>query len=200
MILTKAILQEAEKWLGCRETSNNRSACVDEIQKLYNGKVNADAWCAKFVWSMTNEACKKLGIDNPIYQTASTSTMLAKAKQTLRTDTTPGVGSIFYTTRTGGGHVGFVIKINGNKFETIEGNTTSDTGGSEGVWNKVRDTTTRDYQFIHLEDLDTIENNLLAPLQFELEMILADPRSYISAGIVITGGIIAWKIYKNREK
>jgi len=200
MILTRSILIEASKWLGCVETSNNRSVCVDEIQRLYNGKVNADAWCAKFVWSMTNEACKKLGIANPLVQTASTATLLSNAKKTLRTDSVAGVGSIFYTTRTGGGHVGFVTKVVGNRFETIEGNTTPDTGGSEGVWQKTRDITTKSYQFIHLEDLDTIENNLLAPLQFELELIIADPRSYISAGIILAGGVIAYRLYKKSRK
>ena len=199
MILTKAILKEAEKWLGCKETSSNRSVCVDEIQKLYNNKVTADAWCAKFVWAMTNEACKKLGIKNPLIQTASTATLLAEAKKTLRTDATPGVGSIFYTTRTGGGHVGFVTKIiNETQFETIEGNT--NTGGSDGVWNKTRNTKTQTYQFIHLEDLDTFENNFFAPLQFDLELIFADPRTYISTGIFLTGGFIVWKIHKKHAK
>jgi hypothetical protein len=196
MILTKAILLEAEKWLGCKETSHNRSACVDEIQKLYNNKINAEAWCCKFVYAMTNEACKKLGVENPLVQTASTATLLKQAKQVLRTDGTAGVGSIFYTTRTGGGHVGFVTDVDGSKFETIEGNTTSDTGNTDGVWRKTRDVTTKEYQFIHLEDLDTFENNLFAPLQFEVDMIIADPRSYISAGILVTAGIIAWRIFK----
>jgi len=69
MILTKAILLEAEKWLGCK--ANSKDKCADEIKKLYNGKVNNEAWCCKFVWAMTNEACKKLGIENPLKQTAS---------------------------------------------------------------------------------------------------------------------------------
>ena len=198
MILTKAILKEAEKWLGCKETSNNRSACVDEIQKLYNSKITSEAWCCKFVWAMTNEACKKLGIENPLVHTASTSILLSNAKKTLRTDATPGVGSIFYTSRDSGGHVGFVLEVNENKFKTIEGNTTADGGKVEGVFNKMRDTKTKAYQFIHLEDLDTFENNLFAPLQFDLDLIFADPRSYISAGIVIAGGIICWRIYKKQ--
>ena len=193
MILTSAILKEAEKWLGCK--TNSPTKCTDEIKKLYNNKVNNEAWCAKFVWAMTNEASKKLGIENPLIKTASTATLLSTAKKTIRTDSTPGIGSIFYTTRTGGGHVGFVTKINEHKFETIEGNTTNGSG-EYGVWNKTRDMKTKDYQFIHLEDLDTIKNNLLAPLQFELDMIFADPRSYISTGILLTGAFITYKIYK----
>jgi surface antigen len=42
--------------------------------------------------------------------------MLREAKKTLRVDKVPGVGSVFYTTRTGGGHVGFVSKVEDNLF------------------------------------------------------------------------------------
>jgi len=150
---------------------------------------------------MTNEACKKLGIKNPLIQTASTATLLSNAKKTLRTDTTPSIGSIFYTTRIDGngglGHVGFVLEVDGTQFITIEGNTQEDGGKVDGVWKKTRDIKTKQYQFIHLEDLDTFENNLFAPLQFEIDMIFADPKSYISAGIVLAGGIIAHKLIKN---
>jgi hypothetical protein len=196
MILTRAILKEAKKWLGCRANDPNR--CTDEIKKLYNNRVNNEAWCCKFVWAMTNEACKKLGVKNPLIQTASTSTLLSSARKTLRTDTNPGVGSIFYTTRDGGGHVGFVTKIiDDKKFETIEGNTTNSIG-EYGVWSKTRDRKSKQYQFIHLEDLDTFENNIFAPFQFELDLIFADPRSYISVGVLIAGGIIGWKLYKKQ--
>jgi len=195
MILTKAIRKEAAKWHGCKTGQR----CLDEIKILYNNKINNEAWCAKFVWAMTNEACKKLGIANPLIQTASTATLLASARKTLRTDGTPGIGSIFYTTRTGGGHVGFVLNVDGNKFETIEGNT-SNSSGEYGVFKKTRDTKTKEYQFIHLEDLDTFKNNFFAPLQFELEMILGDPRTFLTTGIVLASGVTVWKIYKKNRK
>jgi hypothetical protein len=124
---------------------------------------------------------------------------LIKTKKTLRVDGEPAVGSIFYNTRDGGGHVGFVIKVDGINFESIEGNTTN-SAGEWGVWSKKKNLNEKKYQFIHLEDLDTIENNLFAPLQFDFEMILADPRSYISAGIVLTGGFVAWLLYKKYKK
>ena len=196
MILTKWILKEAEKWLGCSETRNNRSVCVDEIHMLYNNKITAEAWCCKFVWAMTNEACKKLGIENPLIQTASTSQLLSSSKKKLRVDNNANIGSIFYTKRDSGGHVGFVLEVKENKIKTIEGNTTADNSKVEGVFKKERDTKTKQYQFIHLEDLDTIENNLFAPLQFDLDMIFADPRSYVSASILLLGGMIAWKLRK----
>ena len=196
MILTKAIQLEAANWLGCKSGQK----CLTEIRRLYNEKsITNDAWCALFVWTMTNEACKKLGVSNPLKQTKSTAVMLSEAKKTLRTDNTPSKGSVFYTTRTGGGHVGFVLNVEGNKFYTIEGNTTN-SSGEYGVFEKTRDTKTKDYQFIHLEDLDTFENNIFAPLQFDLELIIADPRSYISAGILLAGGFIAYKIYKTQRR
>jgi hypothetical protein len=195
MILTKAILKEAEKWLGCK----TKDPCSADIKRLYNGVVNSEAWCCKFVWAMTNEACKKLGVANPLPQTASTKTLLENAKKTLRVDGEPAVGSIFYNTRDGGGHVGFVIKVDGINFESIEGNTTN-SAGEWGVWSKKKNLNEKKYQFIHLEDLDSFENNLLAPLQFDFEMILPDPRSYISAGIVLTGGFVAWRLYKKYKK
>lgn len=43
MILTQAIIEEAKSWLGCKETSNNRSVCIDKLQKLYDNKINNDA-------------------------------------------------------------------------------------------------------------------------------------------------------------
>lgn len=57
--------------------------------------------------------------------------MLAQAKKNLRVDKTPAKGAVFFTTRTGGGHVGFVIDTNGSKFDTIEGNT--NIGQGDGV-------------------------------------------------------------------
>jgi surface antigen len=57
--------------------------------------------------------------------------MLSNAKKNLRVDKVAGKGAVFFTTRTGGGHVGFVTAVNGNKFETIEGNT--NTGQGYGV-------------------------------------------------------------------
>jgi hypothetical protein len=43
MILTKAIIDEAKNWIGCKATSPNRSECIDELQKLYDGKIKNEA-------------------------------------------------------------------------------------------------------------------------------------------------------------
>jgi hypothetical protein len=92
--------------------------------------------------------------------------MLAEARKTLRVDKDPGVGSVFFNVRDAGGHVGFVTKISEPYFHTIEGNT-SDSSGLSGVYEKTNHdlrNTAKKYEFIHLEDLDTFENNALALL------------------------------------
>jgi len=196
MILTQAILKEAEKWLGCTETTRHRSDCIDEIHRQFSAGWNGspDAWCAKFVWTMTETATKKLGIPNPLHKSASTVQMLNKTD--LRKDDIPARGAIFFISRvcsgggSGCGHVGFVEKVDGNFIHTLEGNT----GGPAGVYRKKRNITSQKFTFIHIEDLDTLKNNLLAPLQFELDLIFADPRTFITTGIIITGGVISWKL------
>ena len=57
-----------------------------DVTKLVNNKITVEAWCCKFVWAMTNEACKKLDIKNPLIQTDSTSQLLTNAKKNLRVD------------------------------------------------------------------------------------------------------------------
>jgi hypothetical protein len=111
MILTQAILKEAEKWLGCTETSRHRSSCIDEIHKQFSAGWNGspDAWCAKFVWSMTEIATKKLEILNPLHKSASTVQMLNKTD--LRKDSEPAKGSIFFISRVcaGGGKFTYAL-------------------------------------------------------------------------------------------
>lgn len=75
----------------------------------------------------------------------------------LRVDSEPGVGAVFYNKRDGGGHVGFVTYVSGGTFHTIEGNT--EVANTEGVFEKSHTLTEKQFQFIHLEDLDTIEDN-----------------------------------------
>lgn len=164
-IFTTKLIKQASKYIGCTETSNNRSSCVDEIQRQFNGKVNSESWCAKFVWSQVNIVCQELKLVNPLAQTASTLAMLSNAKKTpkLEVDNIPSVGSIFFTPRDGGGHVGFVLKVTGNKFSTIEGNATS--GGKDGVYILTKDITKKNYQFIHIEKYhnlgDILQNNFI---------------------------------------
>jgi hypothetical protein len=80
--------------------------------------------------------------------------------------------------------------VNGNVISTIEGNT--NTGGADGVYRKTRNITTTKFTFIHIEDLDTIENNINAILEpFNLE--IGDKKLWAIAGLAsvsITGAIL----------
>lgn len=63
------------------------------------------------------------GLDMIGGKTASTAHM--RDTTAMTTTATPQVGDIRYNKRTGGGHVGLVVAVNGNKVTTIEGNTGS---------------------------------------------------------------------------
>jgi hypothetical protein len=89
-----------------------------------------------------------------------------------------------------------VTAVNGNKFETIEGNT--NTGQGYGVWPSTRDTKTKGYDFIHLEDLDTIENNFLS-LAASVEENLAEVGWGKLAGIIAVLGISGYFLHKNKK-
>lgn len=147
MKFATALVKKSELWLGCAEERANRSACVDEIHVYYNGKVTAEAWCAKFVYMITDLCAKDFGIKNLLPRTASTLTMVNTApKNRLRVDTIPAPGSIFFKTRTGGGHVGIVKAVEGSTIITVEGNKN----------NKVeygKHSNTAGYKFIHTEEM-----------------------------------------------
>ena len=195
MILTTTILNEAAKWLDCRETTKHRSACIDEIHKQFSAGWNGspDAWCAKFVWAITETATKRLGVANPLHKSASTVAMLRNTD--LRKSSTPARGSVFFIERAcaggGCGHVGFVERVEGNIIHTIEGNT----GGPAGVYRQRRDTTKQKFTFIHIEDLDTLENNINALLPFDLT--IDDSRLWITTGIAAVAVVGAILLRKN---
>lgn len=147
MNFASGLIHKAELWLDCKETSENRSVCVDKIHEYYNGKVVAEAWCAKFVFMITDLVCKDFGFKNFLPRTASTITMVNNApKKGLRVDKIPAPGSVFFKTREGGGHVGFVIEVDGTIIKTIEGN-----HNDKVAYVKRTDYST--YKFIHTEEM-----------------------------------------------
>lgn len=143
-----AILQEAKTWLNCKETSANRSICVDKIHKEFseNWVSSPDPWCAKFVWVVVQNASKRYAVSNPLPHTAGALELLNKSKKAnIYVDKVPTPGCIFYKkSNSASGHVGFVAQVVGNKFYTIEGNSSDKVLSSER-------TITSDMQFIHVE-------------------------------------------------
>lgn len=147
---TQKLVDLAADWLGCKEDKGtpNRSMCLTDLWKLYGSEPTDEPWCAVFVWSMVNDACKVFGIENKLPKTKSTSIMKSRATNAgLKVDKTPAVGSIFYFSRTGGGHVGIVTNIEGKTITTIEGNV------SDEVRFGRRDLNSKDFSFIHVEKM-----------------------------------------------
>lgn len=135
------ILRRAVAWRDCVETSSNRSKCVDQIAK-YCGYTPGEPWCTGFVWMIYDQACKFFNAANPIAQTASSSTFESRARSAgFVIDRKPKPGSVFYIDHK---HVGFVLKVSGKKFQTVEGNS----GDRVTIkWRNIAEVTS----FIHVE-------------------------------------------------
>lgn len=153
--LARTIIENATYWENkwesgvCKSVKNNRGNCIDEIKSQFSKEVIGTPWCAEFVSVVTKTSCEKLDITNLLPYTRSTATMLSGAiKNGLRVDNTPAVGSVFYRTRSGGGHVGFVVKITDGGIITIEGNSDDQVKGRSYSGTEIAS-----YKFIHIEDM-----------------------------------------------
>ncbi|MEP7218921.1 MAG: CHAP domain-containing protein [Bacteroidota bacterium] len=109
----------------CRETVSNGGSCIDEVHRQF-GRPAREAYCAKLVWVIAEEAARAAGIRNPVPKTPGACDMLQQAiKIGLRVDKTPGVGAIFYRSSkltNSSGHVGLTIDMNDSTIRTVEGN------------------------------------------------------------------------------
>lgn len=147
---TQKLVDLAADWLGCEEDAKtpNRSACLTDLWKLYGTEPTNEPWCAAFVWTMVNETCKVFGVENKLPHTKSTYEMKSRATNAgLKVDKTPAVGSIFYFTRDGGGHVGIVTNLGENTMTTIEGNV------SDQVRLGRRALNSKNFLYIHVEKM-----------------------------------------------
>ena len=132
-------IMKATALIGTKETSPNRGAIVDTIQKEF-GMVG-NSWCAMFVWYCYNEAHKQvIGKKVPLYKTASSQRMYEaydingftyKDSKLMQ----PGDICIWqHNPNTATGHVGLITTYYDQKtgrFGTIEGNTSSGEVGSQ---------------------------------------------------------------------
>lgn len=149
MKFSNALIKKGELWLGCKELAKTGSSpCLNEITEYYNGKQTNEPWCAKFVWMVVDKCSKDFRIKNFLPKTASTLTMVNTAESKgIRVDKTPAPGCIFFKTRTGGGHVGFVSQVTAqNVLITLEGNKSNSV-----AWGK--HTNLSGYRFIHVEEM-----------------------------------------------
>lgn len=153
--LAHTIIENATFWENkwesgvCKAKSNNRGNCIDELKSQFGKEVLGTPWCAEFVSVVVKTSCDKLHIKNLLPYTRSTASMLDGAKKNgLLVNSTPAVGSVFYRTRSGGGHVGIVVKITDTGIITIEGNSNDQVKGRSYSYTEIAS-----WKFIHTEEM-----------------------------------------------
>lgn len=87
-------------------------------------------WCMAFVYWSVDKAAKELGQQNPLARTGGVMPQWNASKK-LRV-TTPRKGDLFVMSFGKGlGHIGFVDSVQGDRIQTVEGNS-NDEGSREG--------------------------------------------------------------------
>lgn len=129
-------LQFASAQVGQREVGKNAGPFVTKLLAAV-GLGPGFPWCAAFVsWCLRNAGSTA----GPSSGRAAVRNWARWASKTGRSSATPTRGSLFYWLNDNGtGHIGFVTKVEGAQFHSIEGNT--DDGGSregDGTYRRVR--------------------------------------------------------------
>ena len=128
----KSLIDILNKYVGKREEGNNAGEMVKGFLKSVGLGVG-NPWCMAFVYSIFDELCKSKGATNPLYKTASVLTFWNESKRRYpdgcidvkKAIVDPSLvkpGQIFIKSRSGGGHTGIVLKVDGNSFISIDGN------------------------------------------------------------------------------
>lgn len=129
-------LKYAMQYLGTHEGTNNSGNFVDYVLEAVNIKANSHAsWCAGFVARMM----KLAKVTYPTKFSALAQAYIDKTKSIKAYDVWCGKITlkdgwylvIWKKGNTISGHIGFLIVQDGKLFYTIEGNTSSGTGGSQ---------------------------------------------------------------------
>lgn len=132
MKLSESVIETAKTQIGIQEVPKGSNAGPEvEIYLKSVGLNKGNAWCMAFVYWVTNESAKKLGIVNPLMKTAGVLTQWNN-RPAMRVKI-PQSGDVFIMDfGKGQGHTGFVSQVLPNGIiETIEGNTNTD-GSREG--------------------------------------------------------------------
>ncbi len=136
MTLAEKSLEIAISQLGVEEIprGSNGGPQVSAYLKRVN-LAPGNAWCMAFVYWCVDEACKQLGMENPLVRTGhvlhqynnTSCRTLPKTSRAIK----PGDIFIMKIGSKGAGHTGFVKAMGGTVAGTVEGNT-DDQGGREG--------------------------------------------------------------------
>jgi hypothetical protein len=135
-LLTQQIIDEARKWIGTKEEGRNDGPQI----RIWLSRVNRHSgapWCAAFAWCMLDDACRALGLRNPLEPVAGVHLFRQLAREQKAWTNEPGPGYVFFidhgVDKAGHrlGHCGIVVGVGPQSLATIEGNT-NEAGGREG--------------------------------------------------------------------
>lgn len=134
MTLAQRSLEIAISQLGVTEQPKGSNAGPEVKQYLKSvGLGVGNPWCMAFVYWCVDQACKEMGLKNPLVKTGSVmfqynNTTLRKLPKTSSAIKPGDIGIMSF--KGGKGHT-FFIKHPGATLWTVEGNT-NDEGGREG--------------------------------------------------------------------
>ncbi len=130
--LAAKVIEVAKTQIGLEEIPKGSNWGVNV--KKYLASVGIDfpaSWCMAFVYFCVSEACKANGSKNSLVKTGGVLNQWSNVNSALKVKT-PQPGDIFNMDFGGGhGHTGFVEKVEGDRIQTIEGNSNAD-GSREG--------------------------------------------------------------------
>lgn len=148
-----ALVAEATKWIGVRETPKNRGPEVESFQRAVDGKAQGEPWCMAFVMYCLKAADAAVtGPSFRLFETEHVMTCWNRSPMEMRIqslDVKPGDLMLWQHYKNGkptnSGHVGVVVGVQGpGTIETIEGNTSDGSGvvrEGDGVFRRVRHVT-----------------------------------------------------------
>ena len=131
------LVEVAKGEIGVREhpKGSNRGAKVDRYQSADSLAGVGYAWCGSFNAWCIRATEDDLKVDIPYNYSASCDQILSWARSNGVIYETPEVGDVMLVmnlrNRRDSIHTGIVVKVTGNSFQSIEGNTNND-GGREG--------------------------------------------------------------------
>lgn len=173
--LISRTLEIAHSEVGVCETPRNRGRRVEEYLRVC-GLPGGYAWCSAFVAWCAKQAASSENALCPLVLTADCDVLLAFARKHDILFSAPAPGDVFLVMATpqDARHTGFVTGVDGDAFETVEGNTNL-AGHREGigVFTRTRrigphsSASERRYRFVRWERLVT-EPDAPPPAPFTL--------------------------------
>ena len=125
----KKLMDILNQYVGKREEGNNAGEMVKSFLKSV-GLGTGNPWCMAFVYAIFDEFCKGKGTTNPLFKTGSVLYFWSKVPTENQIKVADAIkdtslvkpGQVFIKSRKGGGHTGIVLKVEGDSFISIDGN------------------------------------------------------------------------------